>query len=330
MLIMLLLLIYLGYNYSEQLYPKEVWPINKQYNDMSENSVKDYKRKNLSHFHRTQNYRYNSDYLNYGITKNFNPSDRLIIDDEGIPKIKYNEKYFYNPVTVAQYALTQFGKYYHGEKSPHDFIVAVNKLVDLQSSNGSFKYNFEWNYYLLDSNYESGWTSGMAQGQALSAFARAYYLTKDEKYLIAGNKALKYLLIPVEEGGVMDTLGDLDSSLDNYIIFEEYLAEPASYTLNGFMFTLLGLYDWSQTNDADNKIADKYFEKGITTLEKILYLYDVGSFSSYDLGHITYNKSPHLVTRYHSVHIYLLNSLYTITNIKTFDEYRKRWSNYVQ
>lgn len=172
----------------------------------------------------------------------------------------------------------------------------------------------------------------MDQGQALSVLARAYLVSNDERYLKAGDLALEYLIRPVSEGGVMDTLEDLDVSLKDNIIFEEYISEPASYTLNGFMFTLLGLYDWSEIEayrGKENNVSNEYFKKGILTLKKILPYYDIGGFTAYDLGYITHKVKPHVGVGYHAVHIYLLHALYTVTSDESLHEYEQLWASYV-
>ena len=272
------------------------------------------------------------DYLNYGNNKEilFNFKE-LKFDNEGMPKVKYGEVYYYNPVTLAQYSLSVYGEYLKGENTKENFLKIADKLLTLQDSRGGFLYNFQWRYYLNNYDYKPGWVSAMAQGQALSVLARAYEITGNKKYLEAGNKALNFLITPISKGGVMANLGSLSSSLKNNIIFEEYISHVPTYTLNGFMFSLLGLYDWANVDDSNKKnTAEKYFNEGIKSLTQILKYYDIGGFTCYDLGYITKNREkPHIAVNYHGVHIYLLNSLYSITNDRILYDYYKLWKAYV-
>ena len=271
------------------------------------------------------------DYLNYGNNKdilfNFNG---LKFDEEGMPKVQYGNSYYYNPVTLAQYSLSIYGEYLKGENTKENFLKIVDKLLTLQDNRGGFLYNFPWRYYLNNYDYKPGWVSGMAQGQAMSVLARAYKITGDRNYLEAGNKALNFLITPISKGGVMSNLGSLSPSLINNIMFEEYISDVPTYTLNGFMFSLLGLYDWANIDVSTKNIAENYFNEGIKSLTKILNFYDIGGFTCYDLGHITKNREkPHIAVNYHGVHIYLLNALYSITNNKVlYDNYRL-WKAYV-
>jgi hypothetical protein len=254
----------------------------------------------------------------------------LTFDSNGIPKVKYGNAFYYNPVTVSQYALTQYGQYINGNNQAKEkFLKAVDVLISLQENNGGFQYPFAWEYYLTGEIYSPGWFSGMAQGQSLSVLSRAYHLTNDVKYLEVGDKAFEFLIVPVNQGGVMATLSDLDPSLKEYIIFEEYLSEPNNYTLNGFMFTLLGLYDWTNINSPQSDEASLYFSKGLETLVKILPYYDIGGFTAYDLGHLSFDKNPHIGVNYHFIHIYLLHALHSITRNDHLFYYENRWSQYV-
>jgi hypothetical protein len=254
-------------------------------------------------------------------------------DLQGIPQVKYGSDFFYNPVTVAQYALYLYGKYLRDQTDIHKFIAAVDKLLSLQAKNGAFEFSFAWHYYLIGKSFQPRWVSAMAQGQALSALARAYALTKEPRYLEAGNKAFNFLLIPVSMGGVMDTLTDLNPNWNRYIIFEQYPVEPASYTLNGFMFTLLGCYDWWQLDpggaEGSSKIAVEAFAAGMKTLDTILKYYDIGGFATYDLGYITHQARPVLDPFYFAVDIYLLHALYSITGDETLKEYERLWTSYL-
>ncbi|WP_187387039.1 D-glucuronyl C5-epimerase family protein [Alkalibaculum bacchi] len=294
-----------------------------------------YKEQGIEYKTRLQDYNVIGDYLNYGKTVKYTESTKLIFDDNGIPKVKYGQDFYYNPVIISQYALTKYGQYINekGEKHKLDFLAAVDTLIELQDETGAFRYDFSWKYYLTGETYKPGWVSGMAQGQALNALSRAYRLSNNPKYLKAGDKAVEFLITPTDQGGTMSTLENLDPSLKDYIFFEEYISTPNNYTLNGYMFTLLGLYDWkiitSEYRLEEENLAEEYFESGIKTLEIILPYYDIGGFSAYDLGHFNFNKEPHISERYHAVHIQLLHALDSVESNKELKEYEKLWRLYV-
>lgn len=303
-------------------------------NDFSVQSIektKEYFRQNIKYQDNLMNYSHYGNYLNWDKLRYYD-NNKMILDDNGLPKVKYKDEYFYNPVTLSQYALSMFSRYVEGEGEEvySNFLKAAYKLVDVQKENGSFLYNFEYDHHLM--KLEPGWVSGMAQGHALSVFSRAYMLTEDEKFLIAGNKALTFLTTPITEGGVLATLGEVDEKYEDLIIFEEYVTNPKSYTLNGFMFSLLGLYDWSRLDARTSDRAKYYFNRGIESLNEILHLYDVGGITSYDLSHITSSNTipPFIIPFYHAVHIYQLHALYTVTGERSLKHYGDLFKQYVE
>lgn len=273
------------------------------------------------------------DYFNAS-KRNFQ-TERLTKDKNGIVMVKYGDQYQYNPVTIAQFALTSYGKYIKTSNvtDKNEFLKYADALIGLQGKDGALRYNFEYRKPYLHTKYKKGWVSAMAQGQALSVYARAYHITGNTKYLNAGKMAFKFLNTPKSKGGTLTTLADISKNYKDYIFYEEYISTPNNYTLNGYMFTLIGLYDWSQVKtkaDYGQKEADKMFKKGIASLVILLPKYDIGGFTSYDLSGITMKQRPHVLEAYHAVHIYQLYGLYTITGNPILLNYHKLWASYVK
>lgn len=150
--------------------------------------------------------------------------------------------------------------------------------------------------------------------------------------------ALNYLTTSIADGGVMSTLADLDISLDSYIMFEE-VVDPSNlvqpHILNGYIFSLIGLYDWWQLQPDDQQgshyFAKVYFEKGVRTLEKILPYYDANGWSLYDMWHVADISKPYRLATpaYHYTHIYLLQAMYGLTNSQEIGRLLKNWSEAV-
>lgn len=130
---------------------------------------------------------------------------------------------------------------------------------------------------------KQGWYSSMGQGHAISLLARAYYHSNgDAKYLRAALNGLKPFRVPSRSGGV------LAKFMGKYDWYEEYPTTPASYVLNGFIYSLLGLYDLNAIAPKNlSREAGLLFDQGMISLKKMLLIYDTGSGSIYDLRHIT-------------------------------------------
>lgn len=246
------------------------------------------------------------------------------MDRDGFPQSIYRETTYYNPVILSQFALSLYGRYLEGDKRQQKpFKAAVEKLLTLQSPDGGFSYANELHYQ--SPPLKPGWRSAMAQGQVLSVLARAHRLFKDPRYLKAGDLAIANLQKPVRQGGTRSTLADLDPSLSRYVWFPEYPYSKIIYTLNGYMFTLIGLYDWSQIDATTSPVAKKDFEAGIQTLEKIIPYYDVGGYSAYDLRHVQRDEHPYVPPLYENVHVFLLHGLNSLVSSPVLKHFEATW-----
>lgn len=93
----------------------------------------------------------------------------------------------------------------------------------------------------------------MCQGQAISVLCRAYHVTGDTTYLKAAEAALEPFKVKSADGGVKAVFME---KLDWY---EEYPTNPSTFILNGFMYSLIGLYDLHQTN-VHNALAKHLYQ----------------------------------------------------------------------
>ena len=164
-------------------------------------------------------------------------------DQYGIPLLDYQGAIGlqYNPIAIAQWGL---GNYNLWKKNSSD-IYKENFLKcsrwmeqNLKDKNGLKLWFHEFDFEYRDT-LKKPWYSGLAQGQGLSVLLRAYQITKDEKYLNASKAVFKSLTIEVKEGGVLY----VDNNKDTWI--EEYIVFPPTHILNGFIWALWGIYDYS-------------------------------------------------------------------------------------
>lgn len=171
-----------------------------------------------------------------------------------------------------------------------------------------------------------GWYSAMAQGQAMSLLTRAYLRTRNRKYLEAALRATHLFDIPSSRGGVRTRF------LDRYDWYEEYPTTPSSFVLNGFIYSLIGLYDLSVVApSSDRKDTERLYNTGMDSLKAMLPLFDTGSGSIYDLRHFTLGVAPNLARwDYHTTHINQLLLLATIDSSSILDDTAQRWTGYMK
>ncbi|XP_077998489.1 D-glucuronyl C5-epimerase-like [Glandiceps talaboti] len=171
-----------------------------------------------------------------------------------------------------------------------------------------------------------GWYSAMAQGHAMSTLTRAYRKTGKQEYLNSALKATKPFNLLSSEGGVKAVF------MDKYPWYEEYPTNPSSFVLNGFIYSLIGLYDLMVTAPpAERGEAQQLYNQGMKSLKALLPLYDTGSGTVYDLRHVTIGVAPKLARwDYHTTHISQLQLLGSIDDDPIFRTMVDRWISYMK
>ena len=204
------------------------------------------------------------------------------------------------------------------------FVAAANWFLNSQDENGGWKVNVR-RAIRKGMEAQPGWYSAMGQGQAISLLTRVYLYTKDDRYLNAALKATSVFHKMSSEHGVRAELFGMPW-------YEEYPTKPPSYVLNGFMFSLFGLYDlWKISSDLRGSDAKQLFLDGFKTLETMIPLFDNGFGTFYDLRHLSMpGISPNRARwQYHRVHLEQLTALLSIRESKILKEVNKRWVGYV-
>jgi len=246
-------------------------------------------------------------------------------DKNGIPMLNYHGDIGlqYNPIAISQWGLGNYNFYKdrtNSDENYQKFIRSADWLVENLKKNSNHVY--VWNHtfnWVYKQNLISPWYSGLAQGQGLSVLVRAYNETKEIKYMDAINKVIDSFNTSINNGGVTFT----DSKQDIWL--EEYIVNPPTHILNGFIWGIWGLYDyWLLTNNKNDKAI---FDKYIKTIQSNLYKYDIGYWSLYELSGLRINMIASKF--YHKLHIVQLKILFTMTNIKIFEEISDRWESYL-
>jgi hypothetical protein len=259
-------------------------------------------------------YRPTGDYLDWGTGP-----DTWQLDSAGIPVVYYGPKIGlrHNPVTTAEYGLWRLGRW-GTTFSGADLAAArkqANWLVATQDRrSGKWFYTFPYPSYQLASH----WSSALAQGLAMSFLTRMWRTTHDTAYLQRAVTAVRPLERPLRGGGLAD-------SLRGHLWFEEYPSHPPTHVLNGFMFTLLGLYDVHHWIPASP--AGRLFRDGVESLAFALPLFDAGSGRQYyDLRQLVGRRAKVASGPYLPLDVQLLRALNSVAPHPVFRRYIKRWS----
>jgi heparosan-N-sulfate-glucuronate 5-epimerase len=236
-------------------------------------------------------------------------------DNNGVPFCRYgNGNINYSTVNICQYAFMIHANYLE-KKNLSDLAVLKACLAKLECLKFEDENIVKWIKTERNERYgiNPPWTSAMDCGQAISFYLRMYQLIGDTSFLHTAMKIYNFLKVDVKDGGVrrIDEKGNL--------WFEEYPSTPPSYVLNGFIYTIFGLYDlFRVSNDIQVK---KDIDACILTLNSNLHNFDSGYWSNYDL------LKKELVRYYYqkNVHVPQLQALYLLTQESKFNYYSQKW-----
>lgn len=252
---------------------------------------------------------------------NLNIFDSYPKDAKGIPMLKYETVVDYYPITYTRAALSNYQNYIETKnpKSKEQFL----EIVGFIENNIVNKKDFSvLTTPILVNNYSlnKDWASAMSQGFGIGVMIQAYFVTKDEKYLRLSERMVRSFDYSIEEGGVQ-------SNWDGFPFYEEY-ADPKSHVLNGFIFSLGGLYYSYQTTG--NQDAYRLFEQGINSLKAKINRYDA-SFTSYYNMLIEGGVAKYASAigddpdHYHELVVYQLLTLFNWTGEEVFKEYAHKF-----
>ena len=116
------------------------------------------------------------------------------------------------------------------------------------------------------------WTSGLSQGTALQVLARAWSRFKEPAEETAAQQALGIFKVPPPQGVRVTTPAGA--------MYAEYTYAPSDKILNGFIQSLVGLYDY--TSITKDPLGLALFEAGDAEARAIVPRYDTGAWSLYD------------------------------------------------
>ena len=201
------------------------------------------------------------------------------------------------PIQIAQYAL---GCYELFLKTKNDLykqkmLVCSDYLLTLVGDGG-----IDCMFFVkgLQNHY-----SAMCQGECLSLFLRSFKETNDEKYLNAAHKTYQFLID--QSNGLIDEL------------FRPYEYPEKPIVLNGYIFSLFGIFDYYLQTKNDN--VYEVFNKSLSSLKEELNKFCFEEWTYYDLGGNI--ASPF----YHGLHIELLKVLQHFDE-SFFSPYIDKWT----
>ena len=193
------------------------------------------------------------------------------VDKKGIPIHVIGGKRAYWPTTVLQKGLAHWDLWLlsgcTSEKDRAGFMAAADWTMEAQDARGGWKHPTPLHPQAL-SDY-----SCMSQGQGASLLVRVHAVVGEEHYLSAARRGLEIMLTPIEDGGTANLeCGGL--------MLEEFPSVERNTVLNGWIFGIFGLYDYTLAEPSTELGAD--LDATLRKLELCLARFDHGYWSRYD------------------------------------------------
>ena len=246
-------------------------------------------------------------------------------DAAGIPMLDYHGVIGlqYNPIAIAQWGLANYNRFCEtsDEARWQKTLMAADWLAANleQNAHGLWVWNhhFEWEYR---DTLKAPWYSGLAQGQGVSLLLRAHAHahSEDEKYQRAAEKAFVALTRPIAEGGV------LFEDEEKNLWIEEYLVDPPTHILNGFLWAIWGVRDYAVASDT--RAAWALLRACGRTLQRNLPAFDCGFWSLYEQSG---TRLPMLASPfYHGLHVNQLGITARLLDQPELLDWAERWRGY--
>jgi hypothetical protein len=243
--------------------------------------------------------------------------EALRLDPDGIPRAWYRSTgAVYWPAYIAWYGLVQLGHYLRraDEQYLDRFLKQVSWLEQnaVVRSDGAVVWPMNFDYPSGAILLKAPWISAYTQGLVISTLVRAWRLTKRPSLLKLLENSAKVFELDVEDSGVR-------VSLDGHVLYTEVPGGAPPGILDGFMTSLLGLYDLqAETGDP---VVRRMFEEGIEGLKYALPRWDYRNKWSW-YGCRAYLSPP----AYHYQNCLLLEILARLSQQPILAEYARRWS----
>ncbi|OGU30460.1 MAG: hypothetical protein A2057_06590 [Ignavibacteria bacterium GWA2_35_9] len=241
---------------------------------------------------------------------------------KGIPLFsRFNKPDIEHPIVIAQYAFGLYEHFYLTKFQDDEFKIKFLRMADWFIKNRVNRNDgATWllNYEIPEYGLKHSWISAMAQGEAISVLTRAAILTQNSDYEKLSLDAIVPFKDEVSKGGLVNFFNSIP-------IYEEYPSQVRTVgVLNGFIFSLFGLYDLFLLNK--NEKANELFIKGVDSLKKLLSYYDLKHWTRYYL--YDYPKKYYSSFTYHILVAEQLKAMFYITGENQFKDYSEKWTGY--
>jgi hypothetical protein len=240
----------------------------------------------------------------------------MSMDTAGIPRARGRlTGEVYKPAYIAWWGLINLGHFLrHKDKASRNAF--LNQLDWLEShavirADGAVVWPNPFDCLQGATFLKAPWISAYDQGLVISALVRGYRITGRSRLLELLQGASQIFGLDVHEHGVRISVG-------SHALYTELPGGPVPVILDGFLSSLLGLYDlFVQTGD---RVVERFFREGIEGLKYMLHAWDYRNKWSWYGAH-AYLCPP----SYHCLNRALLNVLARLCSEPYLARYAEHW-----
>ncbi len=238
------------------------------------------------------------------------------MDGSGIPRT-WSRTFgtAYCPGYIAWYGLVNLGHYLrHNDER---FLTIFLKQIDwlernaMVRSDGAVVWPMPFDHREGKTRLRGPWISAHPQGLAISAVVRGWRVTRRRSLLQLLRGASRIFQLDVSRDGIRQTLHE-------HVLYTEIPGGPAPGILDGFLTSLLGLYDLLV--ETEDSTVQRLFQQGLNGLRAALPLWDYrGKWSWY--GCREYLSPP----AYHCLNRLLVQVVGGVANVAELRRCAERW-----
>jgi len=221
----------------------------------------------------------------------------------------------YRPASIAAHALHNLEKYLLF-KDPAHLEIFLSHVIWLEEhavtrQDGAVVWSHDFTYREGPVHLESPWISANAQGLVISALVRAWRLTRNRHIFRLLERSTRIFELDHMQDGVR-------IRAEGHTLYAEIPGLPAPGIMDGFMRSLLGLYDlYEETGESSIKTL---FWEGIGGLRHFLPQWDYrNKWSVYS------NRRYLCAPSYHCLNRMLLSVLANLTGDDILAKYARAW-----
>jgi hypothetical protein len=221
----------------------------------------------------------------------------------------------YSPGFIAMHGLANLGQHLRGGDEAH-LNVFLNQVGWLEKNavrreDGAIVWPHHYDLQVGPLLLKAPWVSANVQGLVMSALVRGWRVTRRPALFELLKESFRVFEIDCASGGIR-------SQADGHVLYAEAPGLPAPGIMDGFMRSLLGLYDiYVETG---NLVVQELFKQGVKGLKHFLPRWDYRNKWSW------YSNRAYLCPpSYHCLNRLLLSVLARITGESLLAEYAEAW-----